>query len=594
MKNFVKSILIDKGIFLLAIIIGYYAFTVSHRFFQMPFRPDNIWYVGQIACPHEAMKLFFRYWNYYLAIFIAKSLGFIGFTCLRSAAYYSLLCHIGIIAISFFIILKVSNRTSALIAAILISCVSFFIYQATVFGPDVTPTLLGLCAFYFSLGNCTTAKSQKCWKYFFSGFLLLMCVFSKLTGLVFVMPVLLVVISSCEKRKILISFTLGAMISFITLNICDGLFLGDFFYHFSLENYHTYFQQLSSGIDEYVKLDNTNWNRTFFEVFRDHSNMHYVVFVTVSICLFSFSKNCNILFDSKRIANFSLLAVAICSLLFHELVHIQDTILTIHDRWCYTVLVPFILFYAAMTPTLKHSKMNKKLDLLILTIEFLLVAVFVTTMHYSFYETSYYDALHFKWNLFNSIIHVWSFWLLLMGIFINLWFYFNRRNHIFTKCKILPYLISFIGIFVIIVYHTLWGNIDSRHKYLMYYHNGGDIFKDFERNARTISENHTLILNFAYNRQTTNMFHYAFLNEAIDRNFYNRIMINYLRENPFDPPAEPPTADDDKYINKKHKFILTSGTTDDLSKTMNKYNVKFSLLWSVGGISYYRILSVPL
>lgn len=231
--NLIKTAnyVLDKGyIFLITILIGYTVMVVQN-YLILPCWSDNIWFVWEVKFPSQEPKLFFRFFNYYVAKIMIGSF----ISTLKGCSLVSLLYHLGIVTFSYLSVLRIAGKTSAIMAAILTTTCPVMLYQATFYGPDAPCLFFGLVAFYFSLSVDINSRYPGL-KIFLAGFFMMGAIFSKTTGICFLVPVVMILFSKLSKKHFG-HFIGGIFGTILFLSICDKIWIGDFLYHLNPQNY---------------------------------------------------------------------------------------------------------------------------------------------------------------------------------------------------------------------------------------------------------------------------------------------------------------------------------------------------------------------
>ena len=447
--------LIEQGALSLLIILAAYTAMVIKSYLVFPPLSDNLWYAQMVLDPQESYRLFFRHFNYYatkilIAFFDNK---------LKGCAIASLCYHLGTGVLSFLIVYRISGKFQALLAVIFTLSVPVMFYQATLYGPDMPCLFFGLAAVYFSLSAHTPSRFPAM-ESFLAGFFLLAALFSKETGLVFPIPVLLILATGLARRyyKFFIGGILGA---FLFMAACDLVWLGDFFYHLNPMHYFGMKNQFDKGLDESLEASGTKWGLTFIGFFLEQGYLHYFVFAIVYLPLLSFPGGRNTFLKKKL--SFMIFSIGLISLLMHETVHVKDTILHIKDRWTHTVVIPVILAFSTLfsLPFAHKLKKNGGMPPRQAYVDLFLAGTFVLLIFLTQRQVDYFWEMLNHWKLGNSIIHVFSIWILIAGIAGSFYFspriLFGNKNHFAW--------LGLMGLFVIIWFSVTWGHIVSSVKF---------------------------------------------------------------------------------------------------------------------------------
>lgn len=453
-SNLIKTgnYVFNKGYFFLLTILIAYAVMVVKNYLILPCWSDNIWYVWEVNSPQASVKLLFRFFNYYVTKIMIGSF----LSPLKGCALFSLLYHMGIGTFSYLIALRVAGKISAILAAILTLTCPVILYQATFYGPDAPCLFFGLVAIYFSLSVGINSRYSGL-KIFLAGFFLVGAIFSKITGICFVVPVIMILLPKLSKKyRSYINFISGIVGAMLFLSICDRIWLGNFFYHIDPRIYLTFFKDFGTALSGAIEKSGTDFRDTFLSTFRGEGYIQYLIYIAVYLVLLTFPRDREI---QKKYYSFSIFLIAIISLIIHEGVHVKDTILKMHDTWFHTLIIPFILSFCCLLP-LNNYKRGNSFRAPQTYLNTALTTIFVILLFLSKRELCYFEELKTNWRLLNSLIHVFSFWFFLLGIGVTL--FFGARISLNNK-KWFKY-IGYLGLVIIIWYSTTWGNIIAKHE----------------------------------------------------------------------------------------------------------------------------------
>jgi len=436
------------GYIFLSVILAAYVVMVIIDYLAFPPWSDNIWYTMQVYSPEKLGKLIFRSFNYYvtkifIGVFPSK---------LQGCAFFSTVYHLGIIALSYLSVFRISGKLPAMLAAMLTTTFPVMLFEATLYGPDAPCMFFGLLAIYLSLSLHVNTRYPYL-EIFFAGFFMIGTLFSKETGIVFLFPVFLILFSKLSK-KVFFCFFGGMACSLLFLAVCDQIWLGEFFYHFDFSNYLSFSGKCVENLRHYINLSGVMWNPTFFEKFKGGGNIQYLIYIAIYLTLFSVPTSKE--FQKKKYLSFALFLVAVISIVFHEFLHVRNTMLQMHYRWMYTSTIPFILSFCTLLP---YSSSHEKNGLRISRYMSIALAITFTTLFFiTRRKTSFYDEFITQWQLSNSLFHVFSFWFFLLGAGMMLFYGFRVFSENQSRIR---YMGLFLGVAIIIWYSTSWSHITA-------------------------------------------------------------------------------------------------------------------------------------
>ena len=567
-----QFIVIGKEYVFLCFILAAYTVMIMKYYWVLPWRSDELWYCYQVYSPDPNLKLFFRYFNYY----IAKIITFGFKSTLEACASVSLLYCLGTITCSYAIILRVAGRTPAIVGAILVATFPTIIYQATYFGTDLSCLFFGMVSIWLSVSVYNRDRFNGI-KMFCAGFFLLGAIYSKETGGCFLIPVIMILFPYLRRKRYFYFFIGGVVGGFLFLSICDYIWLNDFFYHVDPGNYLAHLDRFNNQLREDMigYQSGTNWTSTFFEnlVTNAFPMAHIIAYISVYLTLICIPGDRK--YENRKYLSFSIFLVSVISLTLHESFHVWYTALKIHKRYMLTIIIPFMLSLCCLLPFNKKEKNEHVSDSGDL-FDAALVCIFVVFFFITNRNESYFKELETAWKLGNSLIHVYSFWFLLTGVSMAL--FFGRKLSLSVKQRRVKYL-AYIGLGIIIWYSTTWGNIaaysyrPTHYAYVPEVISFVSFLKDKTARTYAIESDHC--------KFTEDSLKHMLLNKDINRSEYSRLMEKRSRDH------------FKLIIENDYEFLLTHKqyNLDVWNKKEKKYGIHFEKIEKFGECScFYRII----
>lgn len=552
----------------LAIILIAYLSMVIKNYYILPLLSDNVWYVRMVDAPFKNAKLFDRYFDFYTAKVLFCSF----MTPLKGCALFSLLCHAGIVAFSYLSVQRIAGRTSAIMAAILAATMPVMLYQATQYGPDAPCLLFGLAAVYFSLSVHVGSRYQTL-EQFLAGFFLLGAIFSKLPGVAFVIPVIMILAPKLPKEKYW--YFIGGMAStLLFIAFCDKLWLGDFFYHIDPRSYLSVSGWFGGDLGESIAQSRVEWGNTLVETLLREGKMQYFIFITVYLTLLSFPGDQEL--QKRKYISFSVFMIAVIGLLLHEGMHVVDAVLNIHDRWTYILTLPFLLSFCCLLP-IEDSKKEAHHFTSSFYFDAAFTFIFVFLLFITNRRFSYYSELAARWSMLNSFIHVFSLWVFLFGL--GLMLFFGVRSFLGNR-SLFNSAIAYLGLVLIVWCSATLGNIVAReHSISLFAHESANL-----KLSNIIKEkiDKMAVFDVHSNKFAEDAFYRMYLDNAINKYNIDRIMSRSEEVN--------------KYIYRilignSYKYLLAPGKygLKYLNDNGRQYGISFKEINEIENMYLYEI-----
>ena len=423
------------------IVLSGYVRLIFTRYWMPPVTSDGLAFCYHSAFPGKLTYVFERYFNFYLNKMITLPFH----NLLQGYAFVSLLYHIGIIVLAYLIAQRLAGKVQGLLAAILTALCPFFLIWATENYSDAPCLFFGLAAIYFSLIGKDSFRIHQ--RFLLCGFFLTASIFSKIYGIIFIIPVL-INLWSARLRKNIIYFSLGILAVMLFIASCDYLWLNDFFFHLNPQNYLVYNNFIAS------KLINLNAPATgtilFYYLEQPDLIFYFIIFIVFIIQGLRFLENREN-FDWKKRGSFSLaLAGVILGIIFtkNDLSYPGWSVL---PNYNYCIFIPWIIAFCSVLGFIKENEFEKtkfsKSDIIsgFLSILFIF-AIFTTgdTLYSNFLRPSFgrFFYVAFWW------VHIFAIALILVaGNYL-------RKN---GYRKITTFLLL-IGCFVIIWHNAFWAH----------------------------------------------------------------------------------------------------------------------------------------
>lgn len=573
-----KSDLFQKYIFLFIILTAFLTMVAKYHW-TLPWRADDLYYCMLVDKPFYDFSVFFRYFHYFLAKIF--NILFFPLNTLEACAVLSVIYSIGVISCSYYIIVNLAGRTAAIISAIFVSSYPTIIYQATWFGSDIPTLFFGLVSVSFLI-----SKNKRTWlRFACSGFFLIASIYSKRTGICFVIPIAIMLLNHSSKKELL-SFFYGVLACFLFMAICDFIWLDNFFLHLNPLNYFDFLSWFDGRVDSARSRTGygIKWSATYLLTLCNYRYFHILLFAIVSLVLISTNTE-----ESKKhrvYFAFAIFLISICSFTLHEAFHCWSTRLPVFPRYMLTMNIPFILSFCILLPCkiISEKNENQKEILFDCILVVYFIFIFFITRHYG----DYYYILRTKWTLLNSILHVFSFWILLAGV--GFTFYCGNFLHTNSKPIKRSYQILlktgfFAGIVIIISYSVFWGNDFSQNRTNKYIKTIDNQFRSFESIYKNNSDKIMMYHlprageNSEFIRELRNIFQYLTLKGLMDQSDYNRHfhMISHIKEIPIKNIALP-----------QYQYLLTKHSPKEVNKMVSGYRIKMKIIWEYNSLYLYQ------
>jgi 4-amino-4-deoxy-L-arabinose transferase-like glycosyltransferase len=302
------------------------------QFNSSPNRPDELWYIQNVAAPELHLKLIFRYFHF----FTAKLFSFLFHSPIDTAKAMSVI-YANLIVIVAFLIGKLVSPNGGMYAAMFAMLSPTLMYQSTWFGTDLSMTTFGLLSVYFCLKYI---KYEQNWHLICSGFFLIAAIFSKQTGIIFLAPFSLlafIIYTSNKQRllRVLPPFFAGFGLCFLYLSMCSLVFVGDFFYFINPQTYIDFLDRFGDQLsnDSEVKVKKTP---TYYSALLSSSPVSILYFVGSSfwvVLLFLPNIWRNEHTSVTRYAVIFMITLFLCVLFLHEVFHTFYYGLKLHPRY---------------------------------------------------------------------------------------------------------------------------------------------------------------------------------------------------------------------------------------------------------------------
>ncbi|MEH0019120.1 MAG: hypothetical protein V6Z89_05680 [Desulfobacter sp.] len=557
----------------LYVILAAFSLMVFRYYWLIQWRPDEMWYCMQVDSPYFEKSAYFRFFNFYAAKLIGYFLG--GLNSFEKCMAVSLMYSLGIISCAYYIILKLSGKTSAILGAILVGTYSTMIYQATWFGSDRACLFFGLLA--IALAVCDNKDN---WiRFCLSGFFLLGAIYSKRPALCFILPILIVLFYH-RTWKVYLYLTLGMAACLLFIAVCDYIWLGDFFWHININNYTDFMSWFSGRVDQArVKSSHgVSWSKTYFEELLNYEFIHILFCAVASMVLLALDMGKGL--NRKNSIAFAIILVGISSVVLHEAFHAWQTKLGIYPRYMLTMDIPLLIAFTIMLPIDKFDfwegskrQIHRYADLLLILF---FVFLFFYTRHYN------YGLLKHHWGVFNSLLHVFSFWALLTAtgglLFCGVW--------MGQKLKVSQLnLAKYVGLFCLMVisgYSIIWGNNYS-HKHV-------------QTGKKRIEAKYTNFIK-SYNGRFEKIMMYELPKK---RNKYIRdvrMIFNYLY---LTGKLKKEEYTDNSHIQERHlkdilspqfEYLMTKHKEKQINELVAEYGIGLEKIWNFRKVFLYRKLS---
>ena len=560
----------------LYIILTAFAIMIIRYYWMIHWRPDELWYCMQADSPFYDRSAYFRFFQFYTTKVL--SFLFFGFNALEKCMIVSLIYSLGVIACSYYIILKLSGKTSAILGAILISTYSTLIYQATWFGSDRACLFFGLLALSFSI-----SENKNNWiRFFFSGFFLLGSIYSKRSGLCFVIPIAIILFAHRDK-KVFMYLLYGMMVSLLFIAVCDFIWLDDFFWHINPFNYTDFLSWFSGRVDYAREAtgSGTKWTKTYFQQLLNYEFIHILLSAIVTAVLLV--TNIGKKFGRQNYIAFAIFLISICSFTLHEVFHVWQTRLGIYPRYMLTMNIPFLISFVILLPirTLPVNKNyeegNNYFDLIL--IGFFSVILFFTG-HYN------YAALKSEWTLFNSILHIFSFWIFFAAT-VGIIYSGNLLRHIYDlkghRYRKFLKGICYGCIIIISAYSIIWGNnFSNKHAKK----GKRRIFQQFTSFEQSYKHDLNKVMMFElpkkreiYIRDVRMIFNYLYLSGRMEKSQYTETLTetSHVQDLPLKDLK-----------NSQYQYLLTKYPDEEIQKIVEGYHIKLTKIWNYKKIYLYK------
>lgn len=550
----------------LLIVLFSYALLIHIEYGALPIRPDELWYVLNVEYPEKSSKLFFRFYNFY----IAKLISSLFVTSISGAAFTSFLYALGVISITYTLILKLSNQTSATLGAIIVATYPTLVYQSTWYGSDLACLFFGLLAVYFSV-NIYLDKNCSVWNAFGSGFFLIGAIYSKQSGICFILPIALLLLAS-DWKKVCIANLCGVLGGFVFLSVCNAVWLGDFYYHINPHSYFEFLNRFDGQISSDI-ISKRKWSPTFIKQIID-STPWVLVYIVATVLLFSLN---GIRERKDTYIAFCVFMVGVSSFVIHESVHVGFVALNIHFRYMLTMIVPVLIAFSILLPINVDRNNSEIVNVFRFNVAlslFFLVVLFATR------NQDYYQSLEKTWSLYNSLINVFSFWFFLFGFCL---LFYRSNEQIENRSVKLRLLLQIIGGVILVIYSSLWANIQG--SYQTWRMVKGDISK-FERLKKdhNIAKEKLLVINLKPSRKAERYIQYSYVNNVIERPAYLDIIKREFSANKKEASLM------DELIEGDYVLVWTGSDVNQLNDTSKK--IKLKKKYSFSGNTLYEVIYI--
>jgi 4-amino-4-deoxy-L-arabinose transferase-like glycosyltransferase len=549
----------------LSLIVTAYSMLLYMDHAVLPIRPDELWYVVNVEYPEKSLKLFFRFFNFYTAKLIHP----FSSNALYAAAFTSYLYSVGIIVLSYLIVRRTTNQTAAILSAIIVCTYPTLIYQATWFGSDMACLFFGLMAVYFSMLTYLR-KDTFLAGLIGSGFFLIASIFTKQSGIVFIIPVLLFFLPKLKSFEYKYFFY-GVILALLFLSVNNAIWLDDFFYHLNPYNYIDFLSRFDVQITKDI-VSKPKWSPVFYQ--RINSYFPWVMgYVVAIICLFS------LFYNKENKHYFVALCIALVGILsfsVHEAFHVKFPGLNIHERYMLTMIIPLLITFPILVPFQNKFTENAAKGLFSLNI---IISILFIIMLFVLRTPTFYNDLNHTWGFYNSFVNVFSFWFFLAGIGLMLFgadINNQSKNLVWRNTSVI------VGLCIIILFSSLWGNILAEY----------DTWRRVE--GKVIA--YTKLMKIHNNNKNTFMFYdidktrtmrgyftYAYLNNVINREQYTETLNNTQITNiSFSDMIE-------LIKNNKVTHILTKLNEDEIVQKGELLNLSIRKIGSLSGNYLYQV-----
>ena len=282
--------------------------------------------------PDHNLKLMFRFFHFYTA----KLLYPLFSTPIETAKFMSLF-YANIIVVMTYLTGRFVSINSAFFATVFVMFNPTLLYQSTWFGTDLSMTALGLLSMFFYF---TYLKYKHKTLIMLSGFFLIASIFSKQTGIVFSLPIIILISMNSLNNKnnlfsSLVFLTLGGALCLLYISLCSLIFNNDFFYFINPQTYLEFLERFDNQLtnDSIKKIKKMP---TYLDSLINTSPISILYFIgSIFGCTFlALSQIWNFQHNliTKNVIMFTF--ILFLSVLFlHEIFHISFYGLRLHPRY---------------------------------------------------------------------------------------------------------------------------------------------------------------------------------------------------------------------------------------------------------------------
>lgn len=561
---------------ILTTIVAVLIYYVKQKYWVLPFRPDELSYASMSAEPVESMKLFFRFANFHLTHLI----NFLPITPLLGAALVSMVYTMGTVIFAYLIAARISGPVGGILSAIFAAMFPPLLGHATWYSADLPCLFFGLVSIWFCVEAFYSDTKRGVWFFVGAGIFLVASIFSKQTGIVFLLPIIIFALYHGELRSLLVLF-LGIALGMLILAVGDYLFLNNFFYHIDPNSYVDFLLRFKGQIerDPYLEKHLGKWSETVLQRLLYGGKNYYLHYLTAFVG-FAFLWP----FLTKKVGKYRaewiimLVAMpAVISISIHEYVHISFTNLGTHWRYLLTMVIPLTIAFSSLLGLYMKGKFTKRLGFFvaILILVAFLVALFFAGTGKDIYSSLNKSAITHSSSYLN-VIHIFSFWIFIVALMMVLY----KAVIDDAEAKRFSATISVLGLLIIVSYVTFWGNQGIRRLYYTRVDFGFSRAAEYWNN---LGKEEVYVFDVTDNKRTKTLFEYLVLSDLvpdkIQKNLetydYKHIVCNECAIKDLSEGA--------------YKYILTSRKAEEINNSFLPENKQLSFHSEFRHLYLYKV-----
>lgn len=500
---------------ILATVVAALIYYVKQKYWVLPFRPDELSYASMSAEPVESMKLFFRFANFHLT----HLFNFLPVTPLLGAALVSMVYTMGTVIFAYLIAARISGPLGGILSAIFAAMFPPLLGHATWYSADLPCLFFGLVSIWFCVEAFYSDTKRGMWFFVGAGIFLVASIFSKQTGIAFLLPIIILALYHGEIRSLLVLF-LGVALGMLILAVGDFLFLNNFFYHIDPNSYVDFLLRFKGQIerDPYLEKHLGKWSETVLQRLLYGGKNYYLHYLTAFIGFALLWP-----FLTRKVKKYRtewlimLVAMpAVISISIHEYVHISFTHLGTHWRYLLTMVIPITIAFSSLLGLYISGKYNKRstvITICIIVIVFI-VTLFLTSNDVGFYKLLRENAIS-NASIELNIIHIFSFWVFIVALMMVLYkAVYNDDTSRFAST------ITTIGLVIVVSYVTFWG---SQGIHRLYYSRVDFGFSRAVEYWVNLGKENVYVFDVTDNKKTKTLFEYLTLSNLVPEKIQNNL-----------------------------------------------------------------------